>query len=243
MGKKSGGKTRKRTVPLHPLDLDPSQSVVSVNTNASVEPGSDRGIPGPSVWRLVDIEPLLMIHLVASMIGYVGNQNLLVVKACTVDLGLDEKMCLSIGQKTVQDEQDIQKLLTSLVMWRSIIGNFLPMILVAQIGAWSDKYGRKLPMIMVMFTFFVEYVFMMWSAYYRDQISAWKTGLIASGISSLAGNNACFGMALFSYISDVTPKDKLTARTSISGSCYFLGILVGLTIGGHLASAPLPLVN
>jgi PCFT/HCP family folate transporter-like MFS transporter 1/3 len=97
-------------------------------------------------------------------------------------------------------------------------------------------------MIMVICSFIAEFVFMTGAAYYRDGISAWKTGLIASGIASLAGNNACFGMAVFSYISDVTPRDKLTSRTSISGSCFFMGLLAGLTIAGYLTEAPLPTV-
>ncbi|CAG7685847.1 unnamed protein product [Allacma fusca] len=196
---RSRSQAKERTPPVDiPESGVPRIPATSSDWDDDIRGGS--GAPNTSVWKILDIEPLLVIHLTAAMIGYVGTQNLLVLKACKVDLGLDDEVCLSRRPKTMEEEQSIQKLMSSIVMWRTILSNFLPMILVAQIGAWSDKYGRKLPILLVAGTF------------------------------------------ILNYIGDVTPRDKLSARISINGSSYFLGILMGLTVGGYLTEKSSPLM-
>ena len=132
------------------------------------------------------------------------------------------------------EEEKVQHFMGSLVMWRTIIQHFLPMILITQIGAWSDKHGRKLPMLMVIITFICRYIFLLLAV--NNGMSAWNVGIVSAAISSLAGNNACFGMAAFSYVSDTTPPDKLTQRTSITGSAFFVGITFGMLLGGFFSA-------
>jgi MFS family permease len=138
-----------------------------------------------------------------------------------------------------EEESQVQKLIGSIMMWRTILENLFPIILVCLIGAWSDKYGRKLSMMFVLSSFVIQHLGLMLCAQMKQGVGAWSVGVVSALIVSLAGNNACFGMSVFSYVADTTPKDKLTTRTAITGSCFFLGITLGLALGGVLASSTL----
>lgn len=122
-------------------------------------------------------------------------------------------------------------------MWRGILENLFPMILVCLIGPWSDKYGRKTPMLLVMFSFIVQHLLLIVCALdTTSTIGAKSVGVISSFIVSLTGNNACFIMSCFSYVSDTTPKEKLTQKTGITGCSIFLAVTVGMGLSGALSS-------
>lgn len=118
-----------------------------------------------------------------------------------------------------------------------MLENLFPMILVCLIGPWSDKYGRKTPMLCVMLSFIVQHLLLIVCALDTTSIIGAKSvGVISSLIVSLTGNNACFIMSCFSYVSDTTPKDKLTQKTGITGCGIFLGVTVGMGLSGALSS-------
>lgn len=139
--------------------------------------------------------------------------------------------------KYADEEANIQKLTGSVLMWRGMLENLFPMILVCLIGPWSDKYGRKTPMLLVMFSFIVQHILLIVCALdTTSTIGARSVGVISSLIVSLTGNNACFIMSCFSYVSDTTPKDKLTQKTGITGCSIFLAVTVGMGLSGALSS-------
>lgn len=118
-----------------------------------------------------------------------------------------------------------------------MLENLFPIVLVCLIGPWSDKYGRKTPMLLVMFSFIVQHVLLIICALdSTSTIGASTVGFISSFIVSLTGNNACFMMSCFSYVSDTTPKDKLTQKTGITGCSIFLAVTVGMGLSGALSS-------
>lgn len=122
-------------------------------------------------------------------------------------------------------------------MYRGVLENLFPMILVCLIGPRSDKYGRKIPMLLVMLSFILQHTLLIVCALdTTSTIGANSVGFISSFIVSLTGNNACFIMSCFSYVSDTTPKDKLTQKTGITGCSIFLAITVGMGLSGALSS-------
>lgn len=116
-----------------------------------------------------------------------------------------------------------------------MLENAFPMILVCLIGAWSDKYGRKIPLQLVQLSFIVQHILLVISAIDTEFIEAKTVGLISSLIVSLTGNTPCFMMCAFSYVSDTTPTDKLTQKTAITGSSIFCGAVLGIALSGVLA--------
>ena len=68
----------------------------------------------------------------------------------------------------------------------------------------------------------------------------WTVTLISSVIVSLSGNQACFISSSFSYVSDHTPLEERTKRTGFTHSLLFLGMTLGLAVGGILSKSGLP---
>ena len=140
------------------------------------------------------------------------------------------------GDKFPDQDQELQKLTGMVLMWRAVLENLFPMVLVCLIGAWSDKYGRKPPMLCVLLAFTVQHLCLIACANENNGlVGGWTIGLVSSLIVSLTGNIACFAMCAFSYIADITPKEKLSQKTAIAGSTFFLGITIGMGLGGGLA--------
>lgn len=140
------------------------------------------------------------------------------------------------SDKYPDQDQELQKLTGMVLMWRAVLENVFPMVLVCLIGAWSDKYGRKAPLLVVLSAFTIQHLCLILCANDNTGIvGGWTIGIVSSLIVSLAGNIACFAMCSFSYIADTTPKEKMTQRTAIAGSSMFLGVTIGMGLGGFLA--------
>lgn len=202
-------------------------------------PGTKKDVP---LWRTLTIEPVLVMHMTSAMIAFMAVQDLLLEKACRVNFSFGEKICTALESRDtgsyVEEESQVQKLIGEVMMYRTMLENLFPILLVCLIGAWSDKYGRKLPLLFVAGSFIIQHLGLV-ACSVASTPGAWTVGLVSSVIVSLAGNNACFGMSIFSYVADTTPKDKISGRTAITGSCFFLGITLGMGLGGALASSGL----
>ena len=102
------------------------------------------------------------------------------------------------------ENESLQKMLGTAMMTRTILENALPIMLVFLVGAWSDTYGRKRPMLFVIASFILQNVLLWLSVYFDKLLGVWSIAIISSLIVSLSGNQACFMMAAFSYTSDHT---------------------------------------
>jgi PCFT/HCP family folate transporter-like MFS transporter 1/3 len=141
--------------------------------------------------------------------------------------------------KYEEEEKEVQKMVGDVMMWKTVIENVFPIVLVILIGSWSDKYGRKVPMLFVVLGFMVQNLGLMLCVYLGSTVGAYTVALVCSVIPGLTGNQACFSMAAFNYVTDTTPKEKLSVRTGISHSSLFFGITVGLGLGGFLSTTTL----
>jgi len=143
----------------------------------------------------------------------------------------------SAGYK--EEEIEVQKMLGTMIMARTIMENLFPLFLVILIGAWSDKYGRKLPMLFVVASFILQNVALLICVYFKNGLGGWTVTVVTSLVPALSGNMACFNMAVFSYVAGEAPPEKRTARTGVAHSMLFLGVVVGLGLGGALAKSSL----
>lgn len=137
------------------------------------------------------------------------------------------------------EEVETQKLIGKLMMTRTILENIFPLFLVILIGAWSDKYGRKLPMLFVLVGFMIQNLALLICVFCKRSTGGWTVAVVTSFIPGLTGNNACFNMAAFSYVAANAKPEERTSRTGGAHSMFFLGIVLGLGIGGALASSGL----
>ncbi|CAL8124071.1 unnamed protein product [Orchesella dallaii] len=203
--------------------------------------GVSRTEPLPLLKSLLSLEPALIAHMCSAILVIMTVQDLLLEKACRVNLGYSDQVCDALQARNTsgleEEERKVQALMGQVLVWRTMLENAFPIVLVFLIGAWSDKYGRKYPMLFVLTAFILQDILLIFSVFSGNLTGAWSVAFISSIIVSLSGNQACFISCSFSYISDHTPVEKRTVRTGITHSLLFLGITVGLAVGGILSKS------
>lgn len=92
------------------------------------------------------------------------------------------------------------------------------------IGGLSDKYGRRPVLLISLFGFGINYIFMALSP-----SLAWLfIGRIISGITGASFSTAN------AYIADITPPEKRAQNFGLVGAMFGLGFIIGPSIGGLL---------
>ena len=66
------------------------------------------------------------------------------LQACLVTLQLPEQVCSNL---TGKNEIEVEKVANKLVIYSQVIQTIPSMIFVLLVGSWSDKHGRKTPLI------------------------------------------------------------------------------------------------
>lgn len=141
-------------------------------------------------------------------------QNLFLQKTCLINFHFNSSVCGSHNHTTeTKEDNDIQRYVTNLGMCASLIENIPSVLVVLFLGPWSDKNGRKLPMmfpliglVLSISIYMLNYWFESWPAEYI---------LFASIPTGLCGGSASLFMSINSYIADVSTPETRTSRISL----------------------------
>lgn len=105
--------------------------------------------PGERWYHKITVEPTLFLYMMAYMITSVVEQAFFVYKACRVDHNFPEEICRNIENASYVDiKKEVQVTVSNFHQLNSILGHIVPIILAFYMGAWSDKRGRKIPLVM-----------------------------------------------------------------------------------------------
>ena len=129
-------------------------------------------------------------------------------------------------------EDHIQQLSATYTMAYKILLNTPVIVLALFCGAWSDRIGRKLPVILACTgTIFAVLLFMV-----SMMANAPRLPLVLCGaaVRGLFGKSAIVTMALHSYISDISSKEERTRRIGMLLAMNFFGFFVGSLLTGAL---------
>lgn len=103
--------------------------------------------------------------------------------------------------------------------WNDIAGHVVPIILAMFYGNWSDRRGRKLPLVLGLMGKFI-YSFMI---VINSLIDTWNLNMVVYTatlpMSILGSDVAIFGSS-FAYISDISSVQQRTMRITILDVIY-----------------------
>nr|CAH0103279.1 unnamed protein product [Daphnia galeata] len=185
----------------------------------------------------ITVEPVGFLFVFASIIQGVVIQNLYLDKTCVVNFQLNLSDCSAHNHTSEIDSghaTEIQKYVSNLNIYGSLIENVPSIILVLFLGPWSERNGRKLPMIIPLIghicsvsMYILNYYFTSWPAEYI---------LFASLPCGLFGGTATLLMALNSYIADITTTQSRTSRISIMYGCMAISYPIANFISIYIYS-------
>lgn len=119
--------------------------------------------------------------------------------------------------------------------WNDIAGHLIPFMLAMFMGSWSDRRGRKLPLLIGLFGKFFYSTMVVVNTYMED----WPVEYIiyvATLPMAFTGADVAIFAAVFAYISDVSSKESRTLRVSIVEVCYLATMPTGIALGKYLFS-------
>ncbi|XP_063839383.1 proton-coupled folate transporter-like [Ostrinia nubilalis] len=193
------------------------------------------------LWKLkssITVEPILAGIVIPSMLSKLAVQNLNLDKACRVKQMYGDLICDALIDKTGNysyEEREIQKVISGIEAWKSVIQTAIPTILVIFMGAWSDRTGnRKVCILLPLFGELLVSISNMVSVYFFYEISVEVTMFFEGFFQAITGGSVMIYLGVFSYISDITTEETRTFRVGLVNLCMTAGVPIGTALSGVL---------
>ncbi|XP_069942298.1 lysosomal proton-coupled steroid conjugate and bile acid symporter SLC46A3-like [Cherax quadricarinatus] len=185
------------------------------------------------VMNNVTVEPLMLLHGLAfsNMIVYI--ENLQMDRVCRVSSGFSQQVCDNLKSEPAASVE-VQQRYSVFALYNGIIAAAVPLFFILFMGAWSDKYGRKVPLIAVQ----LGHALHATGYLLVTLVPSWPAEvlLVVTLLDTLGGGCVSFLTAANSYIGDVSSEKSRTSRVGLANSIWFLGGPVGTLMGTFIYS-------
>lgn len=182
----------------------------------------------------ISVEPVVLLDELATALMEVLSENRKIDKICHINLNNSAEICANVSQypDILKAEQQLVSIFS---MYNAFITSIIPLIFILFMGAWSDKYGRKVPMWASMLGKTMS------SAGYLLNSWVWHWPvehlLIVGLVESLGGGSVSFLSAVNSYICDITSVESRTFRVSLVYGIWYIGSPIGTFLATYIYSA------
>ncbi|KAH8322784.1 hypothetical protein KR059_005590 [Drosophila kikkawai] len=189
------------------------------------------------VWHVVtsiSVEPTMFLYMFAFMITSVVEQNFYLYKSCRVNNNFTEEVCRNLNRPENKEFKD-QSLQTNawFLQWNDISAHIFPILLALFLGSFSDRRGRKFPLLMGLVGKFIYSSMVVVNA----RMPTWPVENIifsATLPSALTGADVAIFASCFAYISDISTVQQRTIRVTILDVVYLTAMPTGVALGSHL---------
>ncbi|XP_071500140.1 proton-coupled folate transporter-like [Diadema antillarum] len=178
--------------------------------------------------RVITVEPVLFFFMLGSFLQYLALQQLLYEKVCLFEIN-DTYVCQHLP--AFKDEEIIVQKSTS--YWLIILNVALAVPAIfstIMLGSWSDRVGRRAPMILPCIGSVVNGVCLLFSALYMDLTIGIM--ILGSVLMGLLGAYPTLTSAVFSYLGDITQERSRTKRFGFLEAMTFGGSFIGVLTCG-----------
>lgn len=184
----------------------------------------------------ISVEPTMWLYMMAFMFTSVVEQDFFRHKACRVDHGYSEEICSKLNDdnnKAIKTE--VQITVSEFHQWNDIAGHVMPIILAMFYGNWSDRRGRKLPLVFGLTGKFIYSLMIV----INSMMDTWNLNTIvytATLPMSLLGGDVAIFASCFAYISDISSVQQRTLRITILDVIYLSTMPSGVALGSYVFS-------
>ncbi|XP_064095307.1 probable peptidoglycan muropeptide transporter SLC46 [Macrobrachium nipponense] len=174
--------------------------------------------------KMITVEPILLLDIVSWSLQSSLTTNLLLEKVCN-ERNYTSDICANLT--AYQDIQaEVQQQVTLINMYKDLITVVPNVFFVLFIGAWSDKYGRKIPLTLPLCGSFFSTLILLANAYWMDLPAIF---ILFSTIPQVfTGGGMTMIMAAFAYITDITKPRSRTTRIALMDFSFVLGFPLGI---------------
>nr|XP_053632535.1 proton-coupled folate transporter-like isoform X2 [Cherax quadricarinatus] len=180
--------------------------------------------------RGITTEPIIFLNVLGWTVQSSVTTNLLLFKVC-IEQQYDNITCANLTAYP-EEEEVVQKIVTTINMYIDLVTNIPAVFFVLFLGSWSDKHGRKIPLMFPLIGSFLSTVIYFINAY-RVELPAMYV-LLAAVPRAITGGFITLLMASYSYMADITKIQARTTRVAFLDLSFGLGAPIGLLLSDFL---------
>ena len=182
-----------------------------------------------STLSVITVEPVLFLSYIAFGFYSATDYALIYNKTCLSFYRTD--VCDNIQEEEFsQQEYNVQKTASQWRMYLDLCYLFPTTISIAIQGYWSDRFGRKLPIVVPLLGEFIAHGARLYNSVYMDGKLEWL--LLPFLIQGIFGGRWSLLMAVFSYLSDVSSKESRLLRIAIAEAVMYTSTGIGNSLSG-----------
>lgn len=183
-------------------------------------------------YHKITVEPTMFLYMFSFMLTSVVEQAFFLYKACLVNHNLNATICDHL-EDYKEIKKEVQITASNFHQYDNIAAHIFPIILALFLGAWSDKRGRKFPLLMGLTGKLIYSLMIIVNA----NQPTWPVEYIiftATIPCALSGADVAIFASCFAYISDVSTVENRTIRVTILDICYLFTMPTGVALGSYL---------
>ncbi|PZC83885.1 hypothetical protein B5X24_HaOG206634 [Helicoverpa armigera] len=186
------------------------------------------------------VEPIMACYVMPSVLASLAISNLNLEKACRVNLNYSSEVCDALNLRQTEnytyEEQEVQKLIASIGVWKNVVQTSIPVLLILFVGAWSDKTGkRKICIMLPIVGEFVACLGFIVNTYFF-MLPVEVTVFTEAIFPAITGGWFTNFIGVFSYIGDITTEENRTYRVGLVNMFMSLGYPIGSALSGVMLS-------
>ncbi|XP_046807502.1 proton-coupled folate transporter isoform X2 [Lucilia cuprina] len=185
-------------------------------------------------YRKISVEPTMFLYMFAFMNTSVVEHDFFLQKACRVNNNFSDEICEHIKDSENAEYKKLVQITTAqFYQWESIAAHVFPIILALFLGSFSDRRGRKFPLLMGLCGKLIYSVMIVVNA----KMKTWPLEMViytATLPSALTGSDVAIFASCFAYISDISTLRNRTMRVTILDVCYLSAMPTGVALGSYL---------
>lgn len=132
-----------------------------------------------------------------------------------------------------REDPVVQSKVAAFNMLLNLVTGSLTAFTVPKIGSLSDRYGRKLPMVVASCGGIVGETIMILAAKYPDTVH-YNWLILGAVVDGLAGSFTAGSVITNSYTADCTPPSKRAVAIGYLHACLYAGLALGPVLAGYM---------
>ncbi|XP_042860372.1 solute carrier family 46 member 3-like isoform X2 [Penaeus japonicus] len=181
----------------------------------------------------ITVEPALALTAFGYGLALIFTTNLWIDKICYQQFGYSHEVCtqLDSGQYTLQQD-NVQRVVNQYNVYKQLIEYIPALFAVLLLGAWSDRRGRRLPVILPVVGQFLLGLGLTANSFWWSLSPPFL--LLAFIPVGLSGALTGMFMGAFAYVSVSSGQKSRTSRVSIVGVIMLLCLPLGQGVATYL---------
>jgi len=176
----------------------------------------------------ITVEPVLFLYMITSYMYSGSAQDLIYTKVCMLEYK-SAAICSDLSNSTL----DYVQATTSSWIKYTNIAMTIPSVLTGYyLGSWSDKFGRKTPILIPIAGAAACNLFFIFAAAYSG--APLYLLVIGNFVQGMCGGYATVITSVMSYMGDISSTKNRTSRIAILESMTFSGGIIGYFLNGAL---------